>query len=230
MNKIKLFLLDLLFPNRCPICSSFITYDSFVCDECFAKLSDNIVDKTNVCEVCGKNYCETHENLHYSRTVSCYYYEETAKKGIISLKGESHNFGFHLAEILSEEIISDNLLKNADFIMPVPMSKQKLRTRGYNQAEVIAREISSRTGIPILKNVLFKHESQAQHTLGLKERQMNVSAFYSKETDLTGKKIILCDDVLTTGSTMNRCAELLINMNAECVYAAAGTIKKYKKE
>ncbi len=230
MNRIKLFLLDLFFPNRCPACDSIINYDELICKECIVKLEQSKTDENNVCAVCGKSYCENHDYLYYVRAVSCFYYEKEAKNGIISLKKGNKNFGYYLAEVLSEKIISDNIIKNADFITAVPMSKQSFRKRGYNQAHILASEISHKTGIPLLEKVLFKNKSKAQHTLSRVERQWNVSAFYSEYTDLSGKKIILCDDVLTTGSTMNRCAQLLINMDADCVYAAAGTIIKYKKE
>ncbi|MBQ8434919.1 MAG: ComF family protein, partial [Oscillospiraceae bacterium] len=98
--------------------------------------------------------------------------------------------------------------------------------RGYNQAQVIAKEISAKTGIKLLCNVLFKNPSAVQHTLSYEERLKNVEAFYSSDDDLRGKRIIICDDVLTTGSTINKCAQLLINIHAAEVYAAVGTTKK----
>ena len=80
-------------------------------------------------------------------------------------------------------------------------------------------------------NILFRRDSEEQHTLGKADRMKNVSAFYCDEkTDLSGKSIIICDDVITTGSTLQRCAELLKKLNAADIYIAAGTTTKYIKE
>lgn len=182
-----------------------------------------------MCRVCGKNICEAHEGLFYSRVVSCYYYKDIVKDGIYSLKDSSKNFGYYIGKLLAEKIISDSVMSKADFIIPVPMSRKSLKKRGYNQAYVIALEISRRTGIKVLNNILYKKESRTQHSLTSDERKKNVDAFYSSDTDLKDKKIILCDDVLTTGSTMNKCAELLINMNASEIYGAVGAVTQSRK-
>lgn len=231
MNKVSLFLLDLIFPNKCPICDEFIAFDSFLCDKCLEKLKAYTANEGSFCKLCGKNICSGHKDLYYSRIIACYNYEDIVKNGIYSLKEDSKNFGYHIGKLLADKITADSLMCKADFIVPVPMAKKNLRERGYNQAYVIAKEISQRTGIKILNNVLFKKPSEIQHNLTAEERQKNVSAFYCKNADLSGKKIIICDDVLTTGSTMNRCAQLLKSMNASEVYGASGAItvnKAYK--
>lgn len=226
MNRIKLFLLDLFFPNRCPVCDKIIMYDRILCNECSESVLKLVTEDEKLCKVCGKSGICNHKNLFYTRTISAFYYTGSAKIGIYSLKRTSKNFGYFIADKLSEKILSDNIMKNADFITAVPMSKQHLRERGYNHALVIAKEVSRKTGIPLIENILFKNKSEVQHLLSPEERKENVRAYYSANLNLEGKKIIICDDVLTTGCTMNKCAELLINMNAAEVYAAAGTIIK----
>ncbi|MGN0613143.1 MAG: ComF family protein [Porcipelethomonas sp.] len=230
MNKTAAFLLDLIFPNRCPVCDGIIAYDEFVCGSCLNNLEQCRIDENAVCKRCGKKECICGEDMMFSRTAVCFYYEDAARAGILSLKDGSKNFGYYIGILLAEKIKADCVLKCADYIVPVPMSRKRLKERRYNQAKVIAREISDRTGIALLDNVLFKNDSQVQHTLSAEQRKLNVSAFYSGENDLSGKKIILCDDVLTTGSTLKRCAQLLIDMNAAEIYAAVGTTTKLKKE
>ncbi|MBE6845514.1 MAG: ComF family protein [Ruminococcus sp.] len=221
-----MFILDLFFPNRCPVCDDVIAYDAMVCDSCKEKLKNCFTDENKVCNVCGKTSCTPHDDLYYSRTLSCYYYDSYARDGILSLKDGSKNFGNHIADMLAEKIMSDDIMKNADFITAVPMSKTRFRERGYNQAQVIAKEISDKTGIKLLCNALFKNMSAVQHSLSYEERLKNVEAFYAADIDLSGKRIIICDDVLTTGSTINKCAQLLVSINAAEVYAAVGTTKK----
>ena len=224
MNNIKLFILDLFFPNRCPICDDFIEYNNFVCDKCSDKLKKYASTEGSICRKCGKNICNGHEDLFYSRIMSCYCYKDMVKDGIYSLKDHSKNFGFHIGKLLSEKIVSDSVMCHADYIVPVPMSRKSFRKRGYNQAYVIAKEISERTGIKLLNNALFKKNSAVQHTLNADERRKNVYSFYSSDMDLSGKKIIICDDVLTTGSTMNKCAQLLTELNASEIYGAVGAV------
>lgn len=230
MNKIAAFILDLFFPNRCPICEKIITYDSLVCSSCLCELEKAQVHDNEICIRCGKKECICSGKLNYSRIAVCFYYENAAKSGIISLKRKSKSFGYLLGNNLADKINNDDILKNADYIVPVPMEKKRLKERRYNQSYVIAKEISKKTGIAVLNNGLFKKTSKNQHKLSKKERQENVSAFYKGSMDLSNKKIIVCDDVLTTGSTLNKCAELLINMGAAEVYGAVGTTTKLKKE
>ncbi len=105
------------------------------------------------------------------------------------------------------------------------MAKRKKKKRFFNPAEEIAREMSSATGIPLRADLLEDTGTgAAQHTLSAKERAANTGHFQIPQTaDLTGYRILLCNDVLTTGSTMNRCAELLKSRGAAVVTAAAAT-------
>ena len=212
----------MIFPNRCPICSRIIAFDELVCENCLEKLEASRSDDKDIMDKCGK-VCRA--------AAAVYSYEEEAKSGIISLKGENLNFGRHLGKELARKILADPIMKNADMITYVPMNKKKKRERGYNQAKIIAEEISLRTDIPLANDLLFKGRSAEQHTLSRKERIVNASAFYSDTNkDLSGKRIIICDDVITTGSTLGRCTGLLKGMNAAEVYIAAGTTTKNKKE
>ena len=222
LSRIKAWLIDLFFPNRCPICRHIITYDELVCGKCLNKLEKLRAEDKDIMGKCG-NVCRA--------AVSVYYYEKEAKSGIISLKGENLNFGKHLGKELSRKIKANEIMKSADMVTYVPMNRQKKRERGYNQAEVIAAEISRNTGIPLVSDLLFKDKSEQQHTLSRKDRMINVTAFYcNTNKDLSGKRIIICDDVITTGSTLGRCTGLLKGMNAAEVYIAAGTTTIFKKE
>ena len=231
MNKFLLLILDIFFPNRCPICSSIIEYDKYVCGSCLERLKAFETDGMKLCDKCGKDNCICGDEVLITKTVSLYVYSNEARDGIISLKGESKNFGYHLGKMLGEKIHSDEKLSKADLITAVPMSRKKRRARGYDQAEVIAKAISEATGIPYIKDLLHKHDSQTQHFLNAEQRRNNTDSFYADDKkDLIGKNIIICDDVITTGSTINKCARLLKNINAGEVYAASGTITLFKKE
>lgn len=224
MNKLLLFLADMLYPNRCPICGGLIKWDMFICTEC----EENIkADRADACRGCGKEQCICGK-LPYDGAVAMFDYGGTAKRGVYSLKDGSKEFGRYLGEKLGREV-KDKLGESFDLIVPVPMSKERLMERGYNQAEVMAEKISEVTGVSLKNGILYKSVSAVQHTLDKRQRQENVSAFGINECDLGGMNILLCDDVLTTGSTIGKCAELLKSKGAAKVYAAVGTTTKLKK-
>lgn len=109
-----------------------------------------------------------------------------------------------------------------DLVTAVPMYPAKQRRRGYNQAVLLARELSRTTGIPCREDLLRKvRDNRIQHSLSAKERQENVRGVYQVAGDVQGKRILLVDDVYTTGATMNACARVLKNAGAQLVWGAA---------
>lgn len=225
MNKAAAFIADLFFPNRCPICGSYINYDCFICEICNSQLSPVHDD---ICLKCGKIHRECIcDKICYDKAFVCFYYEGIAKTGIFSLKDGHKEFGYFIGRLLGEMIAETGL--KADGVVPVPMSKKSYRKRRYNQAKVIAEKIADINKLPVLTDIIFKNESDVQHNLSRTERRKNTSAFYGGNKSLDNMKIILCDDVITTGSTLDRCAGILKEMGAAAVYAAAGTTTKLKR-
>ena len=104
-------------------------------------------------------------------------------------------------------------LKKYDIILIVPISKKRLKERGYNQTELIAKEIAKITKIKIEKNVLLKIKNTLpQSTLNREEREKNVKGVYAARRidKIKGKRILIIDDIYTTGNTVNECAKTLI--------------------
>jgi len=125
-----------------------------------------------------------------------------------------------LALALSKIIINDYYLKDCDFLVPVPLHPARLRERGYNQSEILALEISQITNIPVLKCLKRIKYTKSQTVLDDKKRRINVKNVFAfdKNYSLENKKIILIDDVVTTGSTLNNCAEVLYKNKAKEVF------------
>ncbi|MGN0593460.1 MAG: ComF family protein [Ruminococcus sp.] len=226
------FCLDLVYPNRCPCCGAFLPWYELLCRSCTEKV---FVDPEQFCRKCGKakTECMCAVLPAYDEVMVLSYYEAEAKTGLIALKASANrNFGWYAGEMIGRRILENPDWMMTDGIVPVPMSPGKRLLRGYNQAEVIARGISSVTQIPVLKNCLKKHGGQTQHLLNARQRAENTEAFQSAGRDLHGYRLILCDDILTTGSTMNRCAEILKACGAEVVFAAAAatTCRNRKRE
>lgn len=212
--------IDLLFPNRCGCCGAYIRWDALLCDKC----ADALVP-IETCSVCGKAACICDMELPYQCAAVAYAYAGTARDGILELKrGGNGNFAEVLGIALAERIKARQAEFTADFIVPVPAKKSTLRTRGYNQAALIAKEISRLTGIPFREDCLHRMESGAvQHSLRAEERAENVHSYQGNGKKLNGCRILLCDDVLTTGATARRCASLLLEQGAAAVMLLAGT-------
>lgn len=219
-RKAKLFALDLLFPNRCGCCGTIIRWDALLCDQCADALEENAV--------CGWDM----DDALFFRAEAAYYYADRARDGILELKrGGNGNFAEVIGIALAQRIKTRQTEFTADYIIPVPAKKSTIRERGYNQAALIAKEISRLTGIAVREDCLRRLESSSvQHTLDAKAREENAFGYQSCGKNLDGCRIILCDDVVTTGATARRCAALLQEQGAAAVMLLAGTITKRKEE
>ncbi len=105
-----------------------------------------------------------------------------------------------------------SILKSYDTIIPVPISKKRRKERGYNQSELIAKEIAKNLGIEYNTDCLFKVKNIVEQSkLNKEERQKNIQGVYElhKQNRLQNKKILLIDDIYTTGSTVNECCKIL---------------------
>lgn len=229
MSKIEKFIQDIFFPNRCPFCDKFVRWDKLSCEECLIKLP--FVDE-RVCPLCGKEQCICSKGLYYDKCYTVCFYEGIARDGIIALKTKNAiNAAEIFADFLSGKIACDE--ETYDMIIPVPMSNGKKAERGYNQAEEIAKFISQRTKIPLNSNILSKKGGNIeQHALNAEERALNAkNEFFIKENvNLNDKKIILCDDVITTGNTLNECAKLLKSLGALKIICAVAATTSLKNE
>lgn len=212
-RKAQLFALDLLFPNRCGCCGAFIRWDALLCDQC--------ADALEEAAACGS---DMDDDLFF-RAEAAYRYADRARDGILELKrGGNGNFAEVLGIVFAERIKARQAEFTADFIVPVPAKKSTLRERGYNQAALIAKEISRLTGIPVREDCLRRLESSAvQHSLDAQAREENALGYQGCGRRLDGCRVLLCDDVVTTGATARRCAALLLEQGAAAVMLLAGT-------
>lgn len=225
MHQMTRKLLNFFYPNTCPKCSAFLLPEELLCDSCAEKI---LLEQDAYCHHCGKVNCACqHKTFAYDKAVvACRYDSETAPAVIRLKMSKNTNFAYFSARILAERLKHGTYyqLETISCVMPVPMHISKQRKRGYNQAALIAKELAALLHLPYREDVLFKERSEiAQHTLSAEARMQNVSSFGIHDISLEQQCILLCDDVLTTGSTMNRCAELLKSKQASTVIAAAAS-------
>ena len=135
----------------------------------------------------------------------------------------NRNVGLYLGRLLGQELAHTSFSR-CDLMIPVHLHRKRLNQRGYNQSEIIARGASEITGIPVLTNLIErKHDTRSQTSMNRLERFENISAAFTirnSSPDLTDKKVLLIDDVVTTGATLEACSLVLIK-NFRCrVYIA----------
>lgn len=225
-SSIKSRLLDFFFPNRCPFCDGFISFDRLCCEQCFSEI---MWADEYICRRCGKPVrpeCDCKAPHSYSLCASAAYYSGNVKDGIYSLKFKNNlNSAIIFGRALRDMLDEMGVLYDIDIAVPVPMSPKQQRMRGYNQAEEIAKAIVKGTDIPVRTDLIRRRFSKtAQHDLSRDERHTAAHKNYYTDihgTPLSGMTVLLADDVLTTGATLNACSELLTALGAECVICAA---------
>jgi ComF family protein len=225
-------LLDLLFPPLCHACKAFIpdAGDLFLCPNCLDKTSFIV---SPLCTVCGAPFlteggvdhpcgpCVIHQPPFICRSA-------TILNGPVQDLVHRFKYGnrVHLAEplgILTATTLAASHEEWApDLILPVPLHRKRLRQRGFNQSQLIGQVLSKRWKVPLeVGNLRRIRWTEPQTTLDAEARVTNVrGAFDVKHPErLEGRRVMLVDDVLTTGSTMRACAEALGDAGVAAVFA-----------
>ena len=191
-------------------------------------LLDIIYPYDNKCIICGVegflgicSKCKSEiKRVHQQEEIMAYgYYGGVLKKLILNLKyHKSFIAGKVLADLLCQIIIEKEL--SIDCICYVPISKDSLKKRGFNQCSVLAKNISSILDIPVIDCLVKVKETKEQKLLGKEERMKNIlDAFEIKNKEkLFKKNILLIDDVYTTGATINECKKNIEKCNINKIY------------
>lgn len=217
------FLADFIWPNRCPFCDKIIKWDVSYCYDCITKLSYTL---DNNCQKCGHMNCMCRYKNgkrvfpRYDSCTSVAYYYDIERKFILNMKsGRASGNAKIAANMLFDKINIQDIDENCIFTS-VPMTKKSLRKRGYNQADLIGKRLAKLCGKYYASNILLKiKETKPQKSLTAAQREKNlIGAFaVNKTVDIKGKTIFLCDDIMTTGSTLNECSKVLKKAGAYAV-------------
>jgi competence protein ComFC len=212
--------LDCLFPRICVGCGRIGEY---LCVECSARLP---VLHGPLCPHCGQPQSSgiicpscAGKPSALSSVRSVFRFEGTVRHAIHELKYRNlRAIAPTLATYLTEHV--STLTTTYDVVIPVPLHPKRLNRRGYNQAELLAREIAEARGVSLSASALRRTragESQAR-TGSMSERHQNVmGAFACTDTSMSGKQVLLIDDVCTTGATLEACAAALRAAGASTV-------------
>ena len=201
-------ILNLIYPNVCGFCGDINNEN--ICTECSKK-----IEKYKILRI------EKSTSKYIEQQCFIYKYEGEIREAILKFKFQEKAYLYRTFT----KIILDNLevceyIKKFDIIIPVPIHRKRRLERGYNQSELVANEISKQLIIHTEKNILIKiRNNPKQSTLKLEERKSNVKKVYEvkKNQKIKDKKILLIDDIFTTGNTVNECAKKLKEAGASKV-------------
>jgi ComF family protein len=237
MNKFFDTALSFVFPVRCKYCGKVIKLDKKICVEC-----EKTLERVNgsICLKCGceKERCNCKgKRVFYKGIVAPFYYDSCARYAVWNLKFKGYR---ECSKPLSEDMFAayKKHYSDVDFDLCtyVPIDKKSLRKRNFNHAEVLASDFSDLAGLVCLPTLSKNFETRSQHKLSESERSGNLLGAFSviNIDNVKNKRILLCDDVKTTGSTLNECAKTLLIAGASEVYCltvlVTGKKKRFKEK
>lgn len=201
--------LDLLFPSKCPFCRTFLEKGELWCPECQKKLPWLV-------GTAGERKVE-----FTSGCVSALRYEGSVRKAIhrykfSGVRAYSRAFGILIAQAALDHGFT------ADLVSWPSVSKRRLRERGYDQGELLAREVGKQLGLPVLRTVDKAHRPAQSGIEDKDERRANLLGAYTavEPENYAGKTVLLVDDVVTTGATLSECARVLRTAGAGRILCA----------
>ena len=229
------FLINSILPPRCIHCGCILSEHNGLCAECFKKI--RFISEP-MCACCGRPF-DGEKEVAFGKTLYCamclkkkkklltmqrsaFIYDDFSKNLILDFK---FNDKTSSAETLANMLYNagrDIWKEKPDVLLPVPLHRRRLLQRKYNQSALLVKYLSAKTGIPADYFSLVRQQNTVpQVSLSGKERRRNlISAFSAvKPENIKNRKVVLIDDVTTTGTTLEECAKVLHKAGAAQIYA-----------
>lgn len=192
--------LDYFFPPICGMRGEI--NENYICNNCYENIK-----KIKKCVI------NEYNNRNFSKHLYIFRYEGIIRNKIIEYKFEDKGYLYKMfAKIILSDKKTCNFIKKYDVIIPVPISKKRKKKRGYNQSELVANELAQKLNQDIWTDIIIKKkDNKPQSELNKLERIKNVEDIYeiNKPIEVKNKKVLLLDDIYTTGSTVNEIARKL---------------------
>ncbi|WP_312693373.1 ComF family protein [Caproiciproducens sp.] len=214
--RVKFFsvFLDLIFPPKCVFCHGIALSGRKICEKCEKEILHTVAKKCISIPDSGE-------------TILCiapYPYSGKVRESIIRFKfyGQRELANFY-AEDMAGQIRKCCPDARFDAVTSVPISAERYRSRGYNQSELLAKSVAHLLRLPFHEYLVKIKDNREQHKLSERERRGNVQGVYLPKDggQLSGKSILLIDDIVTTGATLGECTSVLLQSGAKQVTCAA---------
>ncbi len=225
-KKIKDKLINAIFPNniKCLICSKELSENTLysLCEQCLNELPFNTGKTCLRCDeplTSASNYCLKCKSIvpYFKHNKSVFLYEGKIKSFVRGLKYDNKRYyATTLSNFLAGEYVKLN--KDFDVVIPVPLHTNRLKERGFNQSELLCKSLKDKLKLNVDTKILGKvvyTESQTHLTRQDREKNLHDSFKVIDKSKIKGKRVLLVDDVFTTGSTINECARTLKDAGAK---------------
>lgn len=203
------FLINFIYPNICPCCGEIIGYNDAFCGGCAETLE----------------LCTVNTKIKFADDFAAFcIYKDNAAQAVQHFKDEPcGNTAYAFAHCIFRAITEKEFAECVDEIAFIPMTREDHNRRGYNQTELIARELHFMMNIPYRNALVKLRKTRRQKELSGEERKQNIAGAFAAAQGLRfdGKNVLIIDDVCTTGSTLSDAARALREAGAERVFAAA---------
>lgn len=220
--------INFIFPPFCPICESELKLtERFICEDCYSHIK---TIESHFCRKCGAPLEEKRKTCKYCKGIT-FHFSKVRALGTFStpliemihlLKYERKTLiGNRLGILLGNLFLSDPELLLTDMILPVPLHRTRIRERGYNQSTLLAKMVSSISGKDLcLDAVVRTKATKSQSKLDHEERLINLEDAFRVVLPeiIKNKTVVVVDDVLTTGTTLDEITKTLLNSGAQSVY------------
>ncbi|MDO4453008.1 MAG: ComF family protein [Eubacteriales bacterium] len=225
---IKMWMAGIFYPSRCPFCQKVMVGGKLeICDSCRKKIKKISEPQ---CKRCGRPIrskeqefcpdCQRKRHL-YREGMAIYLYKEEVRKAVHRMKFQNQRaYAQIFGRLMAKEAEEKTKRWKVEAVVPVPMYRKKQRLRGYNQAELLAREIADELNLPLICDLVARvRNTKPQKELEGKDRENNLKkAFIITKNDVKLRKILIVDDIYTTGSTVDAIAEVLKKSGVEEIY------------
>ncbi len=201
MKKLCYSILNLVYPEKCEVCGKTTYENRYICKKCEYNFLEKSIGKT-------RNITNTYDIIYVSR------YSQIKKYMLLYKFNSKRYIGNMFITLLNKRI--ENLKLDFDIVTAVPLSKEKRKSRGYNQSEFIAKKIAEKYNKKYI-NFLYKNRNNVnQSSLNKEQRKENIKGIFTLEEKIIlnkekykNKKILLIDDVYTTGVTIDECIKII---------------------
>lgn len=206
------------FSSNCELCGKLLESEenTFICKSCEVETLKDYIEK-DLCEICeGPLPCSCKENaFRFKQNKSLVLYNERMRSLIHLLKFKGRKT---VANLLAKKLFlkHENFIKKHDIIIAIPLGKKRHKERGYNQSMIAAKEIAKSAGLLLVTNAVKKKKetkalSTLEHAEERKSMMKDAFVFTGNKKDFRGKSILIFDDVMTTGTTLNEAAKTILD-------------------
>ncbi len=216
---------DMIYPRRCPVCDEAVPFGENICPECrpmLRRIGEPYCMKCGRALLTDEEYCDSCKNTtHYYLSGRSLYYYSSVSRGLSRFKNsDRQEYAYFYAEQIVNELGDYIRGMGQVVLVPVPMHKDKLKKRGYNQAALLAEQIGKLMGLPVESGLVErKKRTVSAKLLSERERAMTLkNAFKIGQNGVKWKTALIIDDIMTTGATVDGVAKTLAEAGAERIF------------